>query len=535
MWIRRRELVIAAAVLTLPVLLAWIQAVGWGAGTLPDMSERVIRSGVEPIGFPIWLRVTHYVNLILLVLLVRSGLQILVDHPRLYWNVHCTPGTEWLRLTPVKVPTDRLWTAKDDARYLSGWVGLPGGRHTVGLARHWHFLSVLAWLGNGLLFVGLLFGTGQWRRLVPTSWAIVPEAWTVFVHYVTLRLPPEPDGFYAYNPLQQLAYFGVVFVLAPLSMLTGAAMSPALTNAHPWYPRLFGNRQIARSVHFLLLCGYLGFLVPHVGMVALTGLARNMNHIVLGTDDTHRLGLALGGLGLTIVPVVCILAHIVTWRYPRLLQHFSRATVGRVMGLAFDRMLPRAEYPREAISPYLWPNGKLPTGEDWTRIESDGFRDYRLRVVGLVECPVELSMDEIRALPRRSHTTLHNCVQGWSGIAQWAGLPLAVLIDRVRPRAEARYVVFNSYGEGGEGGAYYDVHALEDLAHPQSLLAYEMNGAPLTVLHGAPLRLRVENQLGYKQVKWIRSIEFVASYRRVSQGEGGYNEDHEFYGCKAEI
>ena len=81
---------------------------------------------MEPHGFPAWLRITHYVNFFFMILLVRSGLQILADHPRLYWNVHCTPGTEWLRLTPVEVPKDRLWTAKDDSRYLSPWIGLPG-------------------------------------------------------------------------------------------------------------------------------------------------------------------------------------------------------------------------------------------------------------------------------------------------------------------------------------------------------------------------------------------------------------------------
>ena len=92
---------------------------------------------------------------------------------------------------------------------LSPWIGLPGHRHTVGMARHWHFLSVLFWVGNGLVFVALLFGTGHWRRLVPTSWRVLPDAWAIFVHYATFHLPPEPDGFYRYNALQQLAYFGV--------------------------------------------------------------------------------------------------------------------------------------------------------------------------------------------------------------------------------------------------------------------------------------------------------------------------------------
>jgi thiosulfate reductase cytochrome b subunit len=150
-----------------------------------------------------------------MVFMIRSGLSILLDHPRLYWNVHCTPDSEWLRLSPIRVPTDRVWTAKDDARYISPWLALPGGRHTVGIARHWHFLVALLWVANGLVFVTLLLATGQWRRIVPHSWHVIPEAAAVFVHYATLHMPPEPDGFYQYNSLQQLAYFGVVFLLPP--------------------------------------------------------------------------------------------------------------------------------------------------------------------------------------------------------------------------------------------------------------------------------------------------------------------------------
>jgi DMSO/TMAO reductase YedYZ molybdopterin-dependent catalytic subunit/thiosulfate reductase cytochrome b subunit len=534
--LRRREALIAVAFVLLPLVAAWLWAAVWGIRPLPDMSERVLETGRDPIGFPGWVRLAHYANLLLIVLLARSGLQILFDHPRLYWNVHSTPGTEWAWFTPYReLPRDRLWTAKDDARPLSAWIGLPGGRHTVGIARHWHFLCALFWLANGVVFLTLLFASGQWRRLVPGSWAIVPEAWNVFVHYATLHMPPEPDGFYAYNPLQQLAYFGVVFVLAPLSLLTGAAMSPALDGAVPWYPRLFGNRQIARSIHFLLLLAYGGFLVPHVVFVALSGLRQNMNHIVLGTDETGPMGLVLGLVGLAAIVGACAAAHGISWRRPRQLQHVATALVGRAMGLAFDRLVPRAEYRDGEVSPFFWPNGRLPEGPAWDEAAADGFRAYRLEIGGLVENPASLALADIRAMPKEEHTTLHHCIQGWSGIARWGGLPLSALLAHVRPHPEARFAVFRSYGEGLEGGEYYDVHALADLAHPQSLLAYEMNGEPLPLVHGAPLRLRVENQLGYKQIKWIRSIEFVASYSSLGQGEGGYNEDHEFYGFKAEI
>ena len=301
MQVKLKTFLLIVSPLLLVVAVAYVQWGTAGLPALPSTATMTPETASGPYGFPAWLRITHYVNFLLLVLLVRSGLQILMDHPRLYWNVHCTPGTEWLRLTPVEVPKDRLWSAKDESRYLSPWIGLPGYRHTIGMARHWHFLSVLFWVGNGVVFVVLLFATDQWKRLVPNSWQIVPDAWAVFVHYATFHLPPEPNGFYRYNALQQLAYFGVVFVLAPLAMLTGPSMSPALTNRFKWYPKLPGNRQIGRSLHFLVMCAFVIFLVGHVAMVAVTGFVRNMNHIVVGTDSINLTGTYLGLVGVGVM------------------------------------------------------------------------------------------------------------------------------------------------------------------------------------------------------------------------------------------
>src|ERR1043166_4460874 len=171
------------------VAAACLQGGTVGLPALPPSPALPTETAAALHGFPAWLRLTHYVNFLCMVLLIRSGLQILMDHPRLYWNVHCTPGTEWLRLTPVEVPKDRVWTAKDDSRSLSPWIGLPGYRHTIGMARHWHFLSVLFWVGNGAVFMILLLATDQWKRLAPGSGQIVPDAWAFFVHYATLHLP----------------------------------------------------------------------------------------------------------------------------------------------------------------------------------------------------------------------------------------------------------------------------------------------------------------------------------------------------------
>ncbi|MCC6764300.1 MAG: molybdopterin-dependent oxidoreductase [Deltaproteobacteria bacterium] len=537
MSIQRKTLLALTLPFLLPTAAAYLQ---WGLFGLPAVPA-IQPVGAEPSGFPAWLRVTHYVNFLFLVLLIRSGLQILADHPRLYWSVHCTPGTEWARFTPVWVPTDRPWTSKQDSRHLSPWIGLPGYRHTVGMARHWHFLSVLFWVGNGVVFVVLLFATGQWRRLVPMSWQVVPDAWAAWVHYATLHLPPEPDGFYRYNALQQLAYFGVVFILAPLAILTGPSMSPALTNRFSWYPRLPGNRQVGRSLHFMVMCGFVLFVVAHVTMVALTGFARNMNHIVVGADDGRLAGVYLGLAGVAVIVAVNALAHRLAWHRPRLVQQVAKVVVTPVMRRLLDQPAPVAEFPREEISPYFWTNGRMPTSTEWRVLATGGFRDYRLRVHGLVEHPLELSLDDLRALGGRSRITLHHCIQGWSGIAQWGGLPLVELTRLACPRPRATRVVFHSFGDGVEFstgeplGRYYESLSLADVLHPQSMLAYEMNGAPLPEAHGAPLRLRVENQLGFKMVKWIRAIEFVEDLRSVGEGQGGFAEDHEYFGELANI
>ena len=458
-----------------------------------------------------------------------------MDHPRLYWNLHCTPGTEWLRVTPVEVPKDRLWTAKQDSRCLTPWIGLPGQRHTIGMARHWHFLSVLVWVVNGAVYFGLLFGTGQWRRLMPSSWQIVPDAWAYFVHYATFHLPPEPDAYYRYNALQQLTYFAVVFILAPLAILTGPSMSPALTNRFRWYPKLPGNRQIGRSLHFLVMCAFVVFLIGHVTLVTITGFVPNMNHIVVGTDDARWIGVWLGLFGLGVVVAVNALANWAAWRRPRAVQHVARAIVTPVMRSLLDNRAPCAEFRPEDISPFFWANGKLPTCDEWKQLAADGFKKYRLKVSGLVENPVELSLDDLRSLGKRTQITLHHCIQGWSGIAEWGGLPVDELLKLVRPRPNARAIVFYSFGEGAETGQFYDSLSLESARHPQTLLAYEMNYQPLPPLHGAPLRLRVENQLGFKMVKWIQAIKLVETVRTIRDGEGGYNEDKEYFGELANI
>jgi DMSO/TMAO reductase YedYZ molybdopterin-dependent catalytic subunit len=207
----------------------------------------------------------------------------------------------------------------------------------------------------------------------------------------------------------------------------------------------------------------------------------------------------------------------------------EKALTQPVKMVTFDRLIPQEHYTREQISPHFWPNGKMPEREDWKRLAADGFKDYKLKIGGLIENPVDLSLEDLRALGDQETITMHHCIQGWSGIAQWRGIPMRRLIALVKPKAGAQAIAFYSFGPALFGGAYYETQDLYNAMKPECLLALEMNGKPLPPEYGAPLRLRVENQLGYKMIKWIERIEFISSEKLVGQGEGGSNEDEEYF------
>jgi sulfoxide reductase catalytic subunit YedY len=528
-------LMILFILLLATVGIAWLQYLIFGLPPDPSLSLSAVAEGAGPKGFPGWLCLSHWVNFFFLVLIIRSGLSILADHPRLYWNNSCAPDSEWIRFTPVKVPDDKVWTAKEDARYLNPVAGLPGYRHSVGLARCWHFLTVPFFLLNGAVFIALLFFTDQWKRLVPVSWRIIPDSWSVFVHYATFNMPIEPNGFYHYNALQQISYFAVVFILAPIALTSGMAMSPAIENRFHWFPKLFGNRQGARSVHFFVMLAFVVFVIIHVAMVAATGLTRNMNHIIAGTDNlTSRTGLYIG-IGIVFFMVAFgFLAHWISWQRPRSLQYAEATLNGTLWRFTINRFNPKIFYKRKDISPYFWVNGKLPNSDEWRDLAANNFKEYKLKIGGLVENPVELSLADLKAMGMEQNITMHHCIQGWSGIAEWGGLPLKRIVELVKPRSSVTTVAFYSFGEGLYGGTYYDTHSLDNCLKPASILAWEMNYEPLSHEHGAPVRLRVENQLGYKMVKWICSIEFLTDARHTGKGFGGKNEDDEYYDLLAD-
>src|SRR5512146_3302968 len=184
-WVRP-SILIGIAVVVLAVLIgAWVEYAVVGLPEVPAVPQSSPNNFAGPHGFPLWVRYSHFFNFFFVMLLIRSGLSILADHPRLYFNDGCAPGTEWIRFTPIKVPRDRLWTAKDDARYVSPIISTPGYRHTVGVARVWHFINVHGFIITGIVFIIMLLDTEQWRRIVPTSPVVLLQGWNIFVHYAT--------------------------------------------------------------------------------------------------------------------------------------------------------------------------------------------------------------------------------------------------------------------------------------------------------------------------------------------------------------
>ncbi len=208
------------------------------------------------------------------------------------------------------------------------------------------------------------------------------------------------------------------------------------------------------------------------------------------------------------------------------------------------------EYPVSAISPFFKPNGSIdPKDPAYKKLVDERFASYAMPVGGLVAKPRSFTLAELKGLGARTQITRHDCVEGWSCIGQWTGVPLSLVLDLVEPKPEARYVVFRCFDryetdytsepvadhqslDSGRGPTFYGSIGMDAAVHPQTLLAYGMNGQDLPVPHGAPLRLRVERQLGYKNTKYIKSIELAASFAEIGDGHGGFWEDqgYEWFG-----
>ena len=190
-----------------------------------------------------------------------------------------------------------------------------------------------------------------------------------------------------------------------------------------------------------------------------------------------------------------------------------------------DRGALAPEFSRADLSPVFRSNGtKLPPGAAYAAHAASGFADWRLKVTGLVARPLSLSMADIRAMPQRTQITRHDCVEGWSAIGQWTGPGLGRILAAAGVRDGARYIVFRCADRIGDD-LYYESCDMVDALHPQTIMAWALNGALLPIANGAPLRLRIERQLGYKHAKYVQAIEALASLDGIGAGKGGYWED----------
>ncbi len=187
------------------------------------------------------------------------------------------------------------------------------------------------------------------------------------------------------------------------------------------------------------------------------------------------------------------------------------------------------EFTAADIAPSFRGNGSTnPQQPAYLALAANKFLDYRLQVGGLVEKPLSLSLDELRKLPAKTQITRHDCVEGWSAIGKWTGTPLSLLLDSAVVKPAARFVLFRCPDtpiDSEPDKAYYESIDLQDAYHPQTILAYDLNDQPLPTANGAPLRVRVERQLGYKMAKYIMQIELVASFAEIEGGNGGFWED----------
>lgn len=486
--------------------------------------------------FPLWLRLTHFINVFCLVLLARSGIQILFDHPRLYWKDNSKIGSQWARFSRKKVASDRTWTSMDDADHVNSVIALPGGFHNLGAGRNWHFTIAIVWGITGIVYVSLLAISGRWQVIIPTDWSVFSHALESLGYYLRFQAPPL-EHFQPYDALQQLAYASIVFLVAPLMILTGLVQSPALVGRFPWVLMPFGNqRQAARSLQFIGLVILTLFTIVHVSLVLVVYFPRNIRNITLG-DQTVDLSLAIfvASIALTIIVLFNIWATLATLRNQRQIQHWLTKIVEPAASL-ISNLPSRQQYTKADITDYFWVNGLPPTQQsDYQTLADNGFKDWRLTISGEVNHELSLSLDDLKQLPKQEQITKHHCIQGWTAVGQWGGVPLSVIIDQCRPKASAKYMLVEAFDIREEGVPYYETIEMDAVYDQQTILAYEFNYQPLTLDHGAPLRLRCERKLGYKMVKFIKSIRFIEDYQEEFDGKGGYREDKQYFDRIASI
>lgn len=265
---------LALLALVCVVLLAqWYRASEAGAAFLAQYPGETTLPAGAPEGFPAWLNFQHFLNAFFIVLIIRTGWLVrTTQRPAAYWTRN-NKGLIRTKGEPKKISLD-LWL---------------------------HLSLDFLWALNGVIFIILLFATGQWMRIVPTSWDVIPNAWSAAIQYASLNWPHE-NGWVNYNSLQQLAYFLIVFVAAPLAILTGARMSNAWPGPKATISKAY-PLPVARAIHYPVMIFFVLFVIVHVTLVLTTGALRNLNHMYAANNGDSWLGFGFfaGSLVLTVV------------------------------------------------------------------------------------------------------------------------------------------------------------------------------------------------------------------------------------------
>ena len=487
-------------------------------------------------------RITHWIVVLSVVGLLVSGTGILVSHPRLYWGETGSLGTESLIDLPIPfVIGPSVWN------------------------RPFHFFFAWILVLTGLTYVAGGFITQHFRNdLVPAKGDV---RWNRIMSAISEHLrwrPASANAGRTYNVVQRLTYLAVVFALFPAILWTGLAMSFGVTSVFPILATALGGHQSARTLHFVFVTLLLLFVIVHIVMIRLAGFWSSVRAMITGyipqgrnlapapgdVDSTpeaarYRAGAAPGRLrgfdtilsgndkgstnkiltrrtfvtgGLATAAGASGLgaAGYFGGRHGLIPpDHTGIIGVGETLTYATQRLLTSGhslarEFKRSDISKIAPVNGPHPKDEHYRSLLADGFRDWRLSVEGLVARPQSFSLEELKRLPVESHIILHACEEGWSYIAEWTGVRLAMVLDLVGMRPESRYVVFEPFANPNQSGSVvrvlWDSIDMADALHPQTLLAYGMNGEDLPPDHGAPVRLRLSRHLGYKNTKYLSRI-----------------------------
>ncbi|SES19845.1 molybdopterin-dependent oxidoreductase [Corynebacterium cystitidis] len=487
--------------------------------------------------FPVWLRIEHFVNILFVTLFIRSGIEILGTFPKLHSSVHTPAGKQWAQFTVKQKRRKKYYPVAGEYDDYHPIVSLPG-HGALGQGRYWHFISVIGWVTLMVIYWALLLLTGQWRRYWPEDLSVFAQAWEDMVSYLAFQIPPAMEG-YPFNAVQQLSYGFVVLILPLFMMITGAFQSPAINNRFPRISKAMGGRQVIRTLHFWGLIAYIVFIIIHVAMVVMHGYGHEVSKMVFGHADRPIAGGVIFTTGLAFIVLFHVWATKTSMDNPRLVEKIHNVVVRPLTRTLRKMPAQPTPYRDEQITPASEhrASGMPPATEAYMALVCNDYDDdYVLEIGGFVEKPMRLTLPQLRELADGySQNTVHHCVQGFSSVGAWDGVPLHRILDLVKPLDGATDVVVHSFqhmtrdDDLYRGSYYYETMPMEEAVQPQSLIAIGYGGDELPIKNGAPMRLRLETSTGFRSAKWLDRIEVVNRFDIVGNGKGGFFEDTDSY------